>query len=121
MQRYFIKITTMKKTRKYSTACDILTFPHQNQEELYSELNRLGWFWNPKTQTWERDDRLPDPSSELIRVRVWADSKKVENVADLVVEGMEEKGFSLLEKSSPYQCRPPKQLESRIYLTFRIV
>ena len=28
-------------------------------------------------------------------------------------------GFVLEEGSEPYICRPPKQLESRIYLTFR--
>lgn len=110
----------MKKTKKYSGACDILTFPHNNQDELYSELNRLGWFWNPKNQRWERNDSLPNPASELIRIRVWADSSKVADVADLCIEGMEEKGFNLIEKSSPYQCRPTKQLESRIYLTFQI-
>ena len=109
----------MKKTKKYTTASDILTFPHNNQEDLYKELNRLGFYWNARTQNWERNDRLPDPASELVRIRVWANSKVVENAADLVVEGMEEKGFSLLEKSEPYQCRPPKQLESRIYLSFR--
>lgn len=111
----------MKKTKKYQSALDILTFPHNIQDELYSELNRLGWFWNPKTQKWERDDSLPNPASELIRIRIWADSSKVADVADLCIEGMEEKGFSLIEKSTPYQCRPPKQLESRIYLTFRSV
>lgn len=109
----------MKKTKKYSRGCDILTFPHNNQDDLYSELNRLGWFWNSKNQEWERNDKLPDPASELIKIRVWAASNKVENAADLVVESMEEKGFSLLEKSSPYICRPPKQSESRIYLSFK--
>jgi hypothetical protein len=33
----------MKQTQKYSQACQILTFPHAIQDELYGELNRLGW------------------------------------------------------------------------------
>ena len=41
---------------KYSQSCQVLTFPHINQDELYSELNRLGWYWQAKNKKWERDD-----------------------------------------------------------------
>jgi hypothetical protein len=51
-------------------------------------------------------------------VRVWADKNKVENAADLFIENVESMGLKLLERSNSYPCRPPNQLESRIYLTF---
>ncbi|MEH2310734.1 MAG: hypothetical protein V7K35_04735 [Nostoc sp.] len=108
----------MKQTQKYSGACRILTFPHQTQDELYAELNRLGWYWTPAKQQWERDETLAQPASKLIKVRVWAAKESVENTAELFLENAEINGLRLIEKSPPYPCRPPKQLESRIYLTF---
>lgn len=110
---------TVKQTKKYKTACEIATLNHQTQEELYSQLNQLGFYWESKKQRWERNDQLADKPSEVIRVRVWADTKKVEQAAAAVVEAMEaDYGLKLLERSAPYSCRPPKQNDSRIYLTF---
>ena len=108
----------MKKTAKYSKACQVLTFPHEHQEQLYSELNRLGWYWQPKKKEWERDDTPAKAATKLVRVRVWAAKDSVENAAELFLEGAEGNGLRLIEKSPPYPCRPPNQLESRIYLVF---
>ncbi|PHJ55764.1 hypothetical protein VF14_33550 [Nostoc linckia z18] len=108
----------MKRTQKYSKACQILTFPHQIQDELYAELNRLGWYWQAAKKEWERDDTPAKEATKLIRVRVWAAREIVENAADLFAENVEGMGLKLLERSNPYPCRPPNQLESRIYLTF---
>ena len=108
----------MKKTAKYSKACCILTFPHSSQEQLYSELNRLGWYWQPDNKEWERDDTPANSATKLIKIRVWAAKEIVENAAELFSENAESNGLRLIEKSPPYPCRPPKQLESRIYLTF---
>ena len=108
----------MKRTKKYLGATAILTFPHSTQNELYQELNRLGWFWNSKINQWERDDRQPT-SNSLIKVRVWAKKELVEIVAQHLIESSEEIGIYLVEISTPYPCRPPHQLESRIYLTFQ--
>lgn len=108
----------MKKTQKYSKACQLLTFPHDNQDQLYAELNQLGWYWQPNKKQWERDNTPAKEATKLIRVRVWAAKEKVQDAAELFVENAESMGLRLLEKSNPYPCRPPNQLESRIYLTF---
>lgn len=107
----------MKKTKKYLGATEILTFPHSTQDELYAELNRLGWYWKSKNGKWERDDREPIVN-DLVKIRVWARTEIVEEVAEHFVEAAEERGLRFIEKSRPYQCRPPSQLESRVYLTF---
>lgn len=111
----------MKQTQKYSGACNILTYPHSNQEELYQELNRLGWWWDAKKKTWIRDDTPAREATNLIRVRVMASNKKVAEAAQHSVEASGDTGLNLIEQSEPYPCRPPLQLESRIYLTFEEV
>lgn len=108
----------MKRTKKYAGAIDILTHPHETQDELYSELNRLGWYWDSKQQRWVRDDRVAEAETKFIRIRVLSGASQVQNVADNVVEAMQERGLRLLEKSPPYPCRPPQQNDSRVYLTF---
>lgn len=111
----------MKQTKKYSQATAILTFDHDRQDQLYAELNRLGWFWDAKKQEWLRDETPAKEATKLVRVRVWAESAKIEQAAALFAESGETMGLELIEKSPPYPCRPPNQLESRIYLTFRIL
>lgn len=108
----------MKQTKKYSSACEIATLNHENQESLYKQLNNLGFFWNSKLQNWVRDDRIADPPSDLIRIRVWAATDKVKQAASIFTESAQQYGLKLQEQSEPYQNRPPKQNESRIYLTF---
>jgi hypothetical protein len=108
----------MKRTQKYSQACQILTFPHINQDELYEELNRLGWYWQPKNKKWERDDTPAREATDLIRVRVMAVSAKIDEVAQHFAEASSNIGLRLVEQSQAYPCRPPNQNESRIYLTF---
>ena len=49
---------------------------------------------------------------------MWAKAELVEELAQHLVEQSVEIGLRLVEKSKPYPCRPPNQLESRIYLTF---
>ena len=114
-------IYAMKQTQKYSQACHILIFPHNTQDELYSELNRLGWYWQPKQKKWERDDTPAKEASNLIRIRVMASSTKISEVAQHFIEASSDMGLKLIEQSEPYPCRPPCQNESRIYLTFQDV
>jgi hypothetical protein len=111
----------MKQTQKYSQACHILSFPHTCQDELYSELNRLGWWWQPKLKKWERDDTPARETTNLIRIRVMASNQKVAEVAQHFIESATDMGLKLIDQSEPYPCRPPNQLESRIYLTFEDV
>lgn len=109
----------MRQTEKYKKAGRVLTFPHTSQDQLYQELNRLGWWWNSKKQEWERDETLgASEPSKLIKIRIWTDSTKVQQIADLFIESLESLGFKIQEKSDPYVCRPPQQNDSRIYLTF---
>lgn len=108
----------MKQTQKYAGATLILSFPHNTQDELYAELNRLGWWWNRKAKQWERDDRPAKQASALIKIRVLAANSKVSEVAQHFIEVASDMGLRLIEQSGIYPCRAPNQNESRIYLTF---
>lgn len=111
----------MRQTQKYTQATALLSYPHETQEELYQELNRLGFYWNSSKKKWERDDTPAKEATGLIKIRVWTATNKVKQAAELIVENAEGMGLKLIEKSEPYQCRPPLQNESRIYLTFQDV
>jgi hypothetical protein len=79
----------------------------------------MGYQWNSEAGTWDNWSAMDaDQPTELIRVRAWARAEAVEMIADGIVEAMLAAGLQLVERSQPYVCRPPKQLESRIYLTF---
>ncbi len=108
----------MKRTAKYSKACARLTFPHNTQEELYRELNRISYYWQPKSQDWVRDYTPANAATNLVKIRVWASSDKVNQAVELLLEGLSDSGLKLVEQSEPYPCRPPQQNDSRIYLTF---
>ncbi len=111
-----------KMTRKYSTALNqaqILGITEvENQERLYRLLNEQNYYWDSATQTWQQLLINADPPTDLIRVRVWAEDSKVRGAAYQLRVAMEDQGYRFLEQSEPYPCRPPKQLESRIYMTF---
>lgn len=102
-----------KQTRKYRTACELAdrlnVSDRSNQETLYRLLNEQNYYWDSGTQTWQFLQKDAKPPTELIHVRVWAETSRVEGAAYQV----------RMEASSPYPCRPPKKLESRIYLTFK--
>jgi hypothetical protein len=111
-----------KRTRKYvaalDTAAGLSVTSTEDAETLYQLLNQKNFFWDATEGRWVPGS-APQPATDLIRIRVWAESSKVADVANTVVRRMNGSGFSLIEKSDPYMCRPPNQLESRIYLTFR--
>ncbi len=112
-----------KQTRKYKTAAQLADqldiSERDNQEKLYRLLNEEGHYWDATTQAWQRLTEDADPPTELIRVRVWAESSKVGGAAYQLRVAMEDIGYQFMEQSESYPCRPPKQLESRIYLTFK--
>lgn len=111
----------MKQTKKYVSAIAILTYPHSSQDELYQELNRLGWFWDSKKQKWERNNSLKnDEETNLIRIRVWSGNSRIDHIVPLIIEAVSEIGLRLEEQSVPYVCRPPRGNESRVYLTFSV-
>jgi hypothetical protein len=111
-----------KMTAKYSaarmTALKESLDISGNQEDLYQRLQKAGWFWDSdKKSWWYAPEEAADPATPLIMIRVWADLEVVEEAADEII-GKTKRYFSLVEKSPVYPCRPPKQLEGRVYLKF---
>lgn len=113
-----------RQTRKYVAAMRIAETlgieSRDSQENLYDALNSRGYFWESDQGEWQRTTEPPDPVTEVLRIRVWADASKVEAMADQVVAALTGCGHEILEISKAYPCRPPKQLESRVYLTFKM-
>ncbi len=88
-----------------------------DNKALYRALNAHNWYWNSKMEAWELGESAQKPT-DLIRVRVWAATEVVRQAADDVAYELLNRNYELVERSEPYECRPPKQLESRIYLAF---
>lgn len=114
-----------RRTRKYVAAerlasqLNITNWRQMIASGLYQELGEHGYHWNSDSGTWENWTAMPaDGPSEVIRLRCWARTEVVEMIADGVIESMAAAGLRLIERSQPYVCRPPKQNDSRIYLTF---
>ncbi|MCG3207797.1 MAG: hypothetical protein FOGNACKC_01397 [Anaerolineae bacterium] len=118
-----------KMTAKYAAAVDaahnarLNAAGTRNQEELYELLQSAGWFWDSTRKRWDfYPQEEAEPATKMIMVRVWCDSEITEDMADDLTAALRKyantKGWELVERSRPYPCRPPKQLESRIYLKF---
>jgi hypothetical protein len=89
-----------------------------DQETLYAKLNQAGYFWDSSRREWiYHEPEAADEPTALIMVRVWSDSEIIDEAADEIINGVK-KVWKLVERSTPYQCRPPKQGESRVYLKF---
>lgn len=112
-----------KMTAKYRVALVVahhLVLPAiDDQEQLYRALGDRGYFWDSKSQRWEENLEPADAPTDLVRVRVWTGTGSVRDTAYDIRGAMGGCGYELVDATEPYQCRPPKQLESRIYLTFR--
>lgn len=113
-----------RMTAKYKSAIqkahnqNLPAIETNNQEELYALLQQHGFFWNSDSKVWEEFDiQDADDATKLIMVRVWADAEIVEEAADEIV-GKVKRQWEIVERSQPYQCRPPKQREARVYLKF---
>lgn len=111
-----------KMTAKYREALQTAgnPRPEPGAEALYAHLQASGWFWNSDTKKWEfYDPATGDPPAEFIAVRVWAASGDVSQAAAAISRAVGAAyGWRLAEMDGPYQCRPPKQAESRYYLKF---
>lgn len=95
----------------------------ENQEALYQALQEAGYFWDSAAKSWDyHEPAQADDPTPLIMIRAWAAGEIVgEAVDDLraaLAAHPRTKSWQLVERSLPYQCRPPKQRESRIYLKF---
>jgi hypothetical protein len=111
-----------KMTAKYSTALTVARREkitvNGNQEELYSQLQEIGWWWNSDRKEWEHHEPAEaDDPSPFVLIRVWVNEEIAPDVADDVIKGLKPH-YTLVERSEPYRCRPPKQREARVYLRF---
>jgi len=110
----------MKRTKKYIAGEAValkadLTF--QNQTDLYDQLVQLGYMWDSKTGEWLHLPSMEaDEPSKLIKVRVWADTKNLDYEVNYIVDRLQ--GYELVKRSKVCPCKPPKQREGRVYLTF---
>ena len=108
----------MKRTKKYVAAEAIaLALGIEVNDDIYRNLEQHNYFWHSEEGDWFKAGP-PEPPTNLIRIRLWADGEKVKEDCDILLHALKGHGFVLEERSEPYACRPPKQLESRIYLTF---
>ena len=118
----------MRETKKFKTAyakgIEQKLFTRkdslESQDWLYRKLNDLGIFWDSKLGEWIEFQKEPaNAPTPLIRVRVWGATGKSLDEAVSMVKAAFGNGFECVNHSLPYVCRPPQQLESRIYLEFR--
>lgn len=113
----------MRRTGKY-VAAEAIAEEHdlnlwKSQDELYQILRDIGYMWDSKTGKWLfLPEMAADAPSPLIKMRVWADALIVDKVASEIVSQMKDKA-TLVDRSEIYPCRPPKQKEGRVYLTFK--
>jgi hypothetical protein len=114
-----------KMTAKYAAAWALLrkiNFPSytidiEKQDEVYGALQDRGFMWDSTQKEWiDLGNEPADEPTKLVMVRVWADQEVVQEAADEVSKSLKRKGFDLVETSPVYPCRPPKQLEGRVYL-----
>lgn len=113
----------MRQTRKYSQAVTTATATsistEGTQDALYQRLTEAGYFWDSGASVWQyAEPATADDPTPLVRVRVWAASTIVEHEAQHEIAARQAQGYTLIERSDPYVCRPPKQRESRVYLAF---
>lgn len=110
----------MKRTKKYVAGEAValkagLTF--QNQTDLYEQLEKSAYMWDSIAGEWLHLPSMEaDDPSPLIKVRVWSDIKNIDAEVDSIVYRLS--GYVLIKRSKVVPCRPPKQREGRVYLTF---
>ncbi|ELS04823.1 hypothetical protein Xen7305DRAFT_00045590 [Xenococcus sp. PCC 7305] len=108
----------MKRTRKFVTAEETARKIGINVDtDIYKNLEQQGYFWISERGKWVKAGP-PDIPTNLLKIRVWADGRKIQQDCEGILEALDP-WFILEEQSGTYCCLPPKQLESRIYLTFR--
>lgn len=108
-------------TLKYRCALDVAMRLNMVEvgDELYKALELHEYFWDSNVGKWELHPvEQAEPPTKLVNIRVWADAEIVEDAADDLIRSYQQLGFSVAQKSERYLCRPPKQLEARVYVAF---
>jgi len=105
----------MKRTKKFIAAEETaLEIGINVDSDIYKNLEQYNYFWDSNQGEWLQGEEA-DPPTNFIKIRVWADGKKLEEDCKKILHALAS-DFILEEISEPYSCSPPKQLESRIYL-----
>jgi hypothetical protein len=112
----------MKQTRKFASAEKLynklsLTQKYRSQDALYEILGEQGYYWERKAQRWQ-DGGESHPPSTVISISVSTGYDRLSEVAEILTEALEGYDLELIEQSRAYPCRPPKQNDSKMYLTF---
>jgi hypothetical protein len=106
----------MKKTQKLQAARKLADSTVKDSE-LYEYLNKEGYIWDTATKQWELVRQKAHDPTDLIKIRIWTNGERISAlVHDFLIQM--DSDFRLVERSNPYPCRPPKQNDSRVYLTF---
>lgn len=111
----------MRQTQKLRYAVSLyqqlkLNRKYSSQEELYTLMNEHNYHWDSQQKKWLHGG-TPDPASTFVKIRVMTDRANVTTIVSEIKTAMSDK-FICLETSDIYPCRPPKQNDARIYLTF---
>ena len=53
----------------------------------------------------------------LVKIRLIAGHGRAEDLADTLVNVLEEEGYEVIEQTTPYPCRPPENDKSRVYIS----
>lgn len=111
----------MRQTVKYKAAVKVAKekglMDWATQAGLYELLQSNGHMWDSKAGEWlHLPSMKADEPSKLIKMRVWADIKNLDYEVNYVVDRLG--GYELVKRSKVCPCKPPKQKEGRVYLTF---
>jgi len=112
-----------KMTVKYSAAVrlalSLKVSPSNDQGVMYGDLEGRGYQWDSKKGEWIRLLDVPaNKPSGSVNIRLWADLNDVDGLADDLEQAMRRCDLRLLKRSQVYVCRPPQQLEGRVYMLF---
>lgn len=120
---------TIKRTAKYVAAVAearklglSVTVKHTTAEQVYSELESSGMYWDSKSGKWlerAKVDPLREMDKELIRVRITAHLDYLEPYTTRLVDAMKAEGFIVQEISKPYPNVRDGDGAGRIYIALR--
>lgn len=120
---------TIKRTAKYVAAVAtakslglLVAVKHSSADEVYSEIESSGYYWDSKTQKWHERQKI-DPRREmdksLIRIRVTAHMDYLEAYTGRIVEAVKAEGFMMQEVSKVYPNVRDSDGAGRVYIAIR--
>lgn len=109
----------IRTSLKYKLALKLLPKTNLERNQLYRELNKLGYFWNSNDKQWIKANDEDVCLSDEIKIRLWCDAENVEKYTKDLRDALRCKGLICTEYSAPYICRPPNHNQSRVYLKFK--